>query len=96
MITDKILSFLCMSLGVSYMWSFSTIFKPVRNLVSKIPIISIPLLCPECSAFWFGLLTSFLYNPIALLIFTPSISNILCGVITYFFASILYKKIFLQ
>ena len=92
---DKILFFLCLSLGVSYMWSFSTIFAPVRKFVLKIPYINVPLLCPECSAFWVGLFTSFLYNPIFLAVPVVYISNILCGVITYFFASVLYKKLFL-
>jgi len=95
MIIDKILFFMCISLSTSYMWSFSTIFKPVRLFVSKIPFINVPLLCPECSAFWIGAAVSFLYNPILIVIAVPLLSNIICGLITYFFASVLYKKLFL-
>jgi len=93
---DSILFFLCISLSVSYMWSFSTIMKPIRMYIATIPFISTPLLCPECCSFWVGLITSELYNPILPVIHIILLSNIICGLITYFFASILYKKLFLQ
>lgn len=83
--------FLCLSLSISYMWSFSEIFKPLRNALAKIPYIRKPLLCPECSSFWIGLLTSFLYNPIILDINVTLITNIFCGLVTHLFASYLYK-----
>jgi len=92
---DKILFYLCISLSFSYMWSFSTIFAPIRKIVLKIPYINVPLLCPECSSFWFGLLISFIYDPIFQTIPIYYVSNVICGVVTYFFASVLYKKLFL-
>jgi hypothetical protein len=92
---DKILFFLCISLGVSYMWSFSAIFAPIRRFLLKIPYVNVPLLCPECSAFWIGFIISFLYNPVFLTISIHFVSNVICGIITYFFASVLYKKLFL-
>lgn len=81
-----------MSISVSYMYSFSAIFKPLRNYISYIPYIRRPLSCPECSSFWFGLMISFLYNPIALDIQCLLLTNIFCGLVTHLFASFLYKK----
>ena len=73
------------------MYSFSDIFLPIRNYISKIPYIRIPFLCPECSSFWFGLFTSFLYNPIILDYSLPVITNLFCGLTTHLFASYIYK-----
>ena len=75
------------------MWSFSDIFKPIRNFISKIAYIRRPLICPECSSFWIGLSSSFLYNPIILDINIIGVSNIICGLITHLVACFLYKKI---
>lgn len=75
------------------MWSFSDIFKPIRNFIAKIPYIRKPFICPECFSFWIGLLVSFLYNPI-IINYNLFIPNIICGLITHFFASIIYKNIF--
>lgn len=90
---SNLIYFLFISLSFSYMWSFSDIFKSVRNFISKIPYIRRPLICPECSSFWTGLLCSFLYNPIMLDIKIIGISNIICGLITHLVACFLYKKI---
>jgi len=89
----NIFYYLCLSLSVSYMYSFSDIFKHIRNKISFIPYIKRPLSCPECASFWFGLLVSFLYNPIVLDYNFLIITNIFCGLITHLFASFLYKKI---
>lgn len=88
----NLLYFVCLSLSVSYMYSFSSIFSFVRNKISYIPYIRKPLSCPECASFWFGLFTSFLYNPIHLDLDIPFISNILCGLVTHLFAAHLYNK----
>lgn len=73
------------------MWSFAEIFKPIRNLVAKVPFIRRPLLCPECCSFWVGLFVSFLYNPIVLDWNLGIITNICAGLVTHFFACFLYK-----
>ena len=87
-----LLYFVCLSLSVSYMYSFSEIFRPIRNKISFIPYIRRPLSCPECSSFWFGLLVSLCYNPIQLDFYVPILSNILCGLVTHLFAAVIYKK----
>ena len=74
------------------MYSFSEIFRPIRNKISYIPYIRRPLSCPECSSFWFGLLVSFIYNPILLNFTIPFLTNIFCGLVTHLFAAFLYKK----
>lgn len=92
----NIIIFILISLSISYMWSFSEIFRPIRNFIAKIPYIRRPLICPECSSFWMGLLTSFIFNPIYPLIgFTylnMIISHLLCGLLTHLVAANLYKK----
>ena len=88
----NLLYFILLSLSVSYMYSFSDIFKFVRNKISYIPYIRRPLSCPECASFWFGLLVSFLYNPVHLSLDFPLLSNIFCGLVTHLFASFIYKK----
>jgi len=88
----NLLYFICLSLSVSYMYSFSEIFKPIRNKISFIPYIRRPLSCPECASFWFGLLVSFLYNPIHLDFNFSLLSNIFCGLVTHLFAAFVYKK----
>jgi hypothetical protein len=84
--------FICLSLSVSYMYSFSEIFRSVRNIIARIPYIRRPFLCPECASFWFGLLVSELYNPIHLDFTIPLLTNIFCGLVTHLFACFLYKK----
>lgn len=73
------------------MYSFSEIFKPIRNYISYVPYIRRPFSCPECSSFWFGLFVSFIYNPLTCLIPILFLSNIFCGLVTHLFASHLYK-----
>jgi hypothetical protein len=80
--------YIIISLSISFIWSFTEIFIPVRNFVAKIPYIRKPLLCPECCSFWVGFLISFLYNPISSNII---FSNIFLGAITHLFACFLYK-----
>lgn len=87
----NIFYFLLISLSVSYMWSFSEIFSPIRTFVSKIPYIRRPFLCPVCSSFWFGFGSSFLYNPFILDVSLPLISNCIAGLITHFVAVCVYK-----
>ena len=88
----NLLYFLCLSLSVSYMYSFSKIFEPIRSKILLIPYVRVPMSCPECSSFWFGLLVSFLYNPIFLNIDIFLLSNIFCGLVTHLFAGFLYKR----
>lgn len=79
-------------MSVSYMYSFSDIFLPVRNLIARIPYIRRPLLCPECSSFWFGLGVSFLYNPLVVDVNIPYLTNIFCGLTTHIIACWLYRN----
>ena len=74
------------------MYSFSQAFLSVRNLVARIPYIRRPMLCPECSSFWFGLAFSFLYNPIQLDIQIIGATNLMCGLVTHLFACALYRN----
>lgn len=92
MIFFELLYFLCISLSFSVMWSFSSIFSVVRNIVSRIPYIHKPLICPECASFWIGLFSSFLYNPILLDLDIPILANIICGLITHLFSFFLYPR----
>ena len=87
-----VLYFVCLSLSFSVMWSFSEIFRPIRNIVSRIPYIRKPLICPECSSFWIGFFVSFLYNPVILDFNILIINNIVCGLLTHLFAFFLYGK----
>jgi len=86
------LYYLLLSLSVAYMYSFSDIFNWVRNKVALIPFIRVPMSCPECSSFWFGLGVSFLYNPVILDINIPYLSNIFCGLATHLVAAALYRN----
>ena len=79
-------------MSVSYMYSFSDIFLPVRNLIARIPYIRRPLLCPECSSFWFGLGVSFLYNPLIVDVNIPYLTNIFGGLATHIIACWLYRN----
>ena len=90
---SNVLYFLLISLSVSYMWSFSEIFGHIRSIMSKIPYIRKPFLCPVCSAFWFGLGCSFLYNPITLNNDYMFASNLIAGLITHLTAVVFYKHI---
>jgi hypothetical protein len=94
MLLLDICSYLILALSVSFMWSFSEIFSPVRNFVAKIPYIRKPLICPECSSFWMGLLTSFFYNPLIEVVGIPSFA--FCGLATHLFACFIYKLYFLM
>jgi hypothetical protein len=76
------------------MWSFSTIFAPVRKQTFKFKYIGTALSCSVCSAFWLGVLTSFFYNPIILDVHIFLLPTIICGLVTHLFASILYKLLF--
>lgn len=86
-----LISFILVSVGVSHLWSFSEIFRPVRNLVARIPYIRKPLICPECSSFWIGLFVSFFINP-----FNVFLGYIFCGVISYIICVYLYKNNFFK
>lgn len=86
------LYYLLLSLSVAYMYSFSDIFNWVRNKVALVPFIRVPMSCPECSSFWFGLGVSFLYNPIILDTSIPYLSNIFCGLVTHLVAATLYRN----
>lgn len=89
---ENLIVYILISLSFSYMYSFSTIFRPVRNFVAKIPVIKYPLICPECSSFWVGLFVCFfIYNPVLLPNFFVNLA--VCGLIVHLFACILYKKI---
>lgn len=89
----NLIYFLLISLSFSYMWSFSEIFRSPRNLISKIPYIRRPFICPECCSFWVGLAVSFLYNPIVLDHTFLGLPNIICGLTTHLIACFLYKNI---
>jgi hypothetical protein len=89
----NVLYFVTLSLSMAYMYSFSEIFRPIRKRLVTLPVAGKVLACPECTAFWIGCLVSLFYNPIV-----PNVtivSNIFCGLVTYLFASIIYKKLFL-
>jgi hypothetical protein len=92
MLFFDLLYFLCISLSISTMWSFSEIFAPLRNIVSRIPYIRKPLICPECASFWIGVFASFIYNPIKLNLDFYILSNLICGLVTYLFAHFFYDK----
>jgi hypothetical protein len=89
---NNLLTYLIFSLSISFIWSFTEIFMPVRNFVAKIPYIRRPLLCPECCSFWVGLLVAFIFNPFLNQI--GFISYILLGASTHLFACFLYKIYF--
>jgi hypothetical protein len=91
MLFFNVLYFLCISISISYVWSFSDIFRPIRNKISRFKL-SKPLICPECCSFWIGLLSSFIYNPFIININLIIITNILCGLVTHLFACFLYKS----
>ena len=89
MIFFELLTYVVLSISVSFMWSFSEIFSPVRNFIAKIPYIRKPFLCPECSSFWVGVLTSFIYNPLFVLLGHTSYA--FCGLTVHLVACFLYK-----
>lgn len=93
MIFFELLTYTILSLSVSFMWSFSEIFSPIRNFIAKIPYIRKPFLCPECSSFWMGVFTCFFYNPLYSLL--GIVSYAFCGLVVHFFACFLYKIYFL-
>lgn len=77
------IAFLFACLGVTYAWSDTEVAIPFRNMVARIPYIRRPLLCHECSSFWFSLLISFFLNPIADYS-QPYISNGICAFCGFF------------
>jgi hypothetical protein len=92
MIFFETLYFVLLSLSLTAMWSFSEIFTIPRHLISRIPYIRRPLSCPECSSFWFGLMLSFIYNPICFDHPIPFLANIFCGLVSYLFSHFLLMK----
>ncbi len=92
MILFYLLTYIILSLSVSFMWSFSDIFAPVRNFIARIPYIRKPFLCPECSSFWMGILTSLFYNPLFNIL--GNYSYPFCGLSVHLFACFLYKIYF--
>jgi hypothetical protein len=93
-----ILVFALMSVGVSHLWSHADIFSPLRNWIARFTFLRKILLCPECCSFWIGLIISFMFNPLAgVLVYNVHfMSHVFSGVITYLFASFLYKKSILE
>jgi hypothetical protein len=89
MIFFELLTYIVLSISVSFMWSFSEIFSPIRNFIAKIPYIRKPFLCPECSSFWMGMFTSLFYNPLFVLLGVTSYA--FCGLCVHLFACFLYK-----
>lgn len=79
------------SLGISYGWSDTDAAKPFRNIVAKIPYISIPLLCHECSSFWISFALSFIINPFQWYA-PPFVSNILSAFIGFFINLIFIRR----
>lgn len=92
MILFDFILYLLLALSVSFMWSFSEIFAPIRNFVAKIPYVRRSLLCPECSSFWMGLLTCIFYNP--LFIILGYFSFVFSGLVVHLIACFLYKVYF--
>jgi len=88
-----ILIFLLLSVSVSQMWSFARIFIPIRNIIAKIPWVHRPLLCPECSSFWVGVLVSLLYNPLRGE-FNFIVATAFAGLLTHLAACYLFKAYF--
>ena len=88
--------FILIAMSISCLWNESEIFIPLRILVTKIPIIRGPLLCPECSTFWIGFALSFMWNPV--LSFDIGyfsydiISNIVLASLSYLAAHIFYNS----
>jgi hypothetical protein len=92
MIFFEFLTYIILGLSVSFMWSFSDIFGPIRNFVSKIPYIKKPLICPECSSFWMGLLVTIFYNPLFQILAIWSYP--FAGLSVHLFACFLYRIYF--
>jgi hypothetical protein len=92
MIFFELLTYVVLSISVSFMWSFSEIFSPIRNFIAKIPYVRKPFLCPECSSFWMGILTSLFYNPLFNTL--GFVSYPFCGLLVHLFACFLYKIYF--
>ena len=92
MILFETLTYIILGLSVSFMWSFSDIFSPVRNLIARVPYIRTPLICPECSSFWMGVLTSLFYNPLFSVL--GYFSYPFSGLIVHLFACFIYKIYF--
>lgn len=89
---SELFVYIILSLSVSFMWSFADIFAPIRNFVAKIPYVRKPLLCPECSSFWMGLLVSIIYNPLYSSLHI--LSFFMGGLVVHLFACFLYKIYF--
>jgi hypothetical protein len=84
-------AYLICCLGVTYAWTDTEVATPFRNIVARIPYISRPMLCHECSSFWFALGISFLLDPLDGAVQLPFASHILdafCG----FFVNLLFAR----
>ena len=75
--------YLMICLGITYAWSDTEIFVPMRNFIANIPYIHKALLCHECSSFWISLAISFFINPIDEYTYF-FISNIFCAFCGFF------------
>lgn len=87
----ELFSYLLCCLGVTYAWTDTEVSTPFRNFVARIPYIRRPMLCHECSSFWFSLAISFFLNPLSGFVDIPFASNILdafCG----FFVNLLFVR----
>jgi hypothetical protein len=87
---ESFLIYLVACLGVTYAWSDTDVARPFRNLVARIPYVNVPMLCHECSSFWFSLGISFLLNPVGELCvpFSGNLISAFCG----FFANLVFVR----
>ena len=90
--------YLFITIWISCLWSLGDIFMPIRNLIAKYlkGPLSKMLLCMECSSFWIGFFTGFIYKPFNLLVFNDILFNsiilaIFGGIITHLFVKVLNK-----
>ena len=79
----EIFCFLLICLGVTYAWTDTEVSVPFRNFIARIPYVRRPLLCHECSSFWFSLLVSVFFNPLEFYTL-PFVSNIFCAFCGFF------------
>ena len=87
----ELIAYLLCCLGVTYAWTDTEVSTPFRNFVARIPYIRRPMLCHECSSFWFSLAISFILNPLVGFVEIPFASNVLdafCG----FFVNLLFVR----
>jgi len=89
----SLICFLIVSLAISHAWNFSDFTQPIRKIIGKIISISYlkkPFLCPVCSSFWIGILTSLILNPFNDVVSVSLVSNIFCGFASYLLSVIFY------